>query len=303
MTENYDKVSLLLPMNGANNGTVFPDFSPVPKTVTAAVGIITSTAQSKYYGSSLYVPASANSALQLPNTFGHLFGSSDWYIGAWIYVPTLSDGTRHVVWQRESAIQQHAISFGVLSTGSPFLQLGGTTGNSSNNGGASLTSGAESFSQGAWAHIAAARSGNTVRVFANGVVSESAAFSISVFESTQSVNIGSDGGTRREHYVNDLEIQIGGTVPSANFTPPTRRIGTISNADAGSDKIRDINGDPAERTVFAVPRSAPVRMWSTVSNASGEFEIQAPAGVDHSVVALADEATLYNDIVHRVIPE
>jgi len=48
--EHYDKCSLLLPMDGANNGTTFTDWSPSPKTVTRNGNAKTVTAQSKYYG-------------------------------------------------------------------------------------------------------------------------------------------------------------------------------------------------------------------------------------------------------------
>ena len=168
-----------------------------------------------------------------------------------------------------------------------------------------LVNGTTAFSANTWHHVAVTRDGsNNLRLFLDGNLEATQAGVTNNF-SNLFTSIGGlvAAQARAAQYVQDFELIIGEALHTASFTPPTRRIGTISNAAVGASKILDINGDPAERTVIAVPRSAPTRMFSDVSNASGEFEIQAPAGVDHSVVALADEATLYNDIVHRVIPE
>lgn len=49
---NFSQVALLLPFNGTNGGTSFPDASSAPHTVTPSGNAQTSTAQSKWGGSS-----------------------------------------------------------------------------------------------------------------------------------------------------------------------------------------------------------------------------------------------------------
>ena len=301
MTDNYDKVSLLLPMNGANNGTEFPDFSPVQKVVTAVGGAVTKTDQSQYYGSSGFFDGT-NDNLQVSNSADFNFGSGLFTVEAWVRPASLIGdmvicGVYNYQNNRRSwyfGLSGNKLRLVVSSTGaSPPLTLEST-------GTVSATT---------WAHVAVSRTATGVVFSIGGTVESEQANTTNILNVTADpLQIGrygaeseADGGWF-SGYMQDLRITKGAALYTANFTPPTRLIGTISNADSSASKILDINGDPAERTVFAVPRSAPTRAWSAVSNASGEFEIQAPAGVEHSVVALADEATLYNDIVHRVIP-
>jgi hypothetical protein len=46
---HYSNVSLLLPMNGENNGTVFTDYSPTNKVISLFGDTKTATAQSRFY--------------------------------------------------------------------------------------------------------------------------------------------------------------------------------------------------------------------------------------------------------------
>jgi len=63
---NFDKVELLLPMTGANNGTTFTDFSLRKRVVTRSGSVVTSTAESKFteYGSSGFIPGGSGVGLR-----------------------------------------------------------------------------------------------------------------------------------------------------------------------------------------------------------------------------------------------
>lgn len=84
----WNNVMYLLHGNGANNGTVFTDQKG--STWSASSGApVTSTAQSKFNGSSIYLNGS--SALSTPfNSAWHL-GAQDFTIDAWVY-PTSASG-------------------------------------------------------------------------------------------------------------------------------------------------------------------------------------------------------------------
>ena len=296
---NYDKVSLLLPMNGANNGTDFPDWSPVPKTVTRFGSPVTSTAQFKYYDSSGSFPTNSD-YLTVPYTSDFAFGSGNFTLEAWVRITTLDTVSGNQVFAIDGSNSNFSVVLRFSASHKATLQV-------TANGSTQVNAiGTTTITSGVWYHIAGVRDGNTLRIFLNGVEEATTAFSSSIWASPARVAVAAWSVTPTQGLagnLQDLRITKGVARYTANFTPPTRLIGTISNSAVGAGKILDVNGDPAERTVFAVPRSAPTRVFSDVSNASGEFEIQAPAGVDHSVVALAESSGEYNDIVHRVIPE
>ena len=84
MISNFDKCSLLAPMDGANNGTVFTDWSSNKHVITAVGDAKTSTTQSKYYGSSGYLDG-AGDRLTVPSSALFGMGTGDFTIGGWIF--------------------------------------------------------------------------------------------------------------------------------------------------------------------------------------------------------------------------
>ena len=305
MSDNYDKVSLLLPMNGANNGTVFPDWSPAPKTVTVVNSARTSTAQNKYYDSSGDFTASTTARLDVTYSSDLDIGSGDFTAELWARPGATGAARALMDWRNGIGTINRFALISMNTDGKPSLDFG-----SGSTWYVNILS-SIAIAANTWGHIAVTRSGSNFTLWVDGVSSAtgSNAGTHTMPSVPLKIGVAADNSSFGYNgYMQDVRITKGVALYTANFTPPARLIGTISNAAVGADKIRDINGNLAERTVIAVPRSyfvdrtAPPRIFSTVSNASGEFEIQAPAGVEHSVVALADEATLYNDIVHRVIP-
>ena len=76
---HYANVSLLLHGDGADNGTVFTDNSHSPKTVTAYGNAKTSTAQSKFGGSSIFFDGNGD-YLVSPSNSAFQFGTGDFTI-------------------------------------------------------------------------------------------------------------------------------------------------------------------------------------------------------------------------------
>lgn len=295
---NYDKVALLLPMSGANNGTVFPDWGPTNVAVTPLGSIVTVTAQSKFYGSSARFDGT-NDQITLPNTLLHM-GSAPFIIDGWVRADNFS-AARGIIGQRSSGAGDYNFLLFLNSSSQLGFGIGTTAGTAAAH---TLTS-TGTLTANTWHHFEASRTGDTVRLFLDGVLEATQALSASFafHASADTARIGAYNTAASNFllgYLQDLRVVKGVGGNTATFTPPARRIGVISNS--AGDPVRDIAGVAAERTIVAVPRIAPVRLWSTVSNSSGVFSIEAPAGVDHSVISLADETALYNDLVHRVIP-
>jgi len=80
----------------------------------------------------------------------------------------------------------------------------------------------------AWNHIAATRSGTSVKLFLNGAVVASGTSSASVGSSTDNVyiNTNSGGSYQSGGYYSDVRITKGGALYTAAFTPPTAPLTT-----------------------------------------------------------------------------
>ena len=80
---------------------------------------------------------------------------------------------------------------------------------------------------------------------------------------------------------------------------------TLMGPKTISGIITDTEGEPAARTVRVYERNTGNLIASTTSDStSGEYTLTFMAGTDeYQCIALADESSLYNDILIRVIPE
>jgi hypothetical protein len=299
--EHYDKCSLLLPMDGANNGTVFNDWSPSPKTIARFGNTETVTAQAKYYGSSAFFDGSAD---YLSGEAIDLIGSN-WTVAAWIRPNSkpaariFATGGGTVAWNGTTGIH---LLFGLSNTTPQKLSV-----QHYNGSGATSISGATDINtSGVWSHVAATFDGTTVRGFLNGVLEFSSTVIIVKPTGTPTWAVatipGEAGGsaTAFNGHINDIIVINGAALWTDNFTPPARLIGELSNTNA-PNPIQDENGDPAQRKIIAVPRGVPSRAFGTVSDTDGEFTLRAPA-TECSLIALHDGDPIKNDLIARVIP-
>jgi hypothetical protein len=224
---NFDKVELLLPMTGANNGTVFTDYSLRQRVVTRE-GVVTSTAQSKFsaYGSSGFfnnqtTGAEVNCGSPLP------FLGNDWCIGMWLYLTeTISAGVyRCICSQRNisAADSNNTLSLWYDGDSGRRIALSYTNG--------SIATYETGFATGAppvntWFHLAVTRNGSNLDVWIDGVKQTTRTISATLPASTQPFRFGKDGGStsdiRLRGHINDAIVVIGDPVYTANFTPPAR---------------------------------------------------------------------------------
>jgi len=211
----YNNVSLLLHGDGANGSTTIVDSSPSPKTVTAVGNAQISTAQSKFGGSSLVFDG-AGDYLEAPHSNDYNFGPGDFTIECWLWTGQTSAGT----------VAAHRTSGGAANTNwllqtiankiSLFLSDGTTY---QVNGLASTSS----INNSQWRHIAASRSGSTIRLFIDGVVENTATWAGSISSTSRVLQIGNDNvGSFLNGYIDDLRITKGVARYTSNFTPPTQ---------------------------------------------------------------------------------
>jgi hypothetical protein len=221
--EYYEYVSLLLHMNGSNASTQFVDSSLRNLNITAVSSNIT-TSQSKFGGASGNFVRSSGGRLNIPATAGEfVFGAGDFTIEAWIYLNSMpSTGYPGSFWicGWGGANSNSGFDFYLTNT-SIVLNL--------TDFGSITATGAHGINTGQWYHIAAARSGSSIKLFVNGqekasgtstadalVPSAGSAIAISAAEPT-----GGATGGNVDGFIDELRITKGYCRYLSNFNPQT----------------------------------------------------------------------------------
>ena len=237
---NAANLVLAVPMNGANNGTTFTDQSATikgsgtAKAITRSGNTITSTAQSRYYGSSGYFDT-VGDVLTVPAGADFAYGTGDFSLEAWIY-PTQTvlkrlyaqsvSGINYFVVQRDSS---GTISFTAALSG----------------GGTAITT-SETAPLNRWSHVAVTRESGTIRIFINGVQSASGTNTTNLTNTTYVPTIGAYTHNTADSwggYISDFRIYKGVAKYTAAFTPSLVNDWTTNNfsvtAGAGNDSLVD----------------------------------------------------------------
>ena len=281
---DYDKCALLLPMDGANNGTTFEDWSPNPKTITrnGASLPITSTAQSQFYGSSGYFHANATGeSSHLRVTLTEAIGTDQFTIAAY---GRLNDISAFMPVIELRCSEDYSNTSGNADTGAlfywRFTKIAWLWGAANTRYDGTITLDANTFY-----HFAATRdSSNVLRVFVNGIKDiEQTGYTHNISNVYSAIGGQPSSSTlaiNSDRYLNDLLVVKGAALWTSNFIPPTRLIGEVTG------NITDDVGSPAQRTVIAVPRGYPTKTFYAQSDiVSGNYTLQAPSTESH-IIAL-----------------
>jgi hypothetical protein len=230
-------------MDGSNNSTVFTDYGPSARTVTANGNAKLSTTQSKFGGSSAVFDGTGD-FLTVANSDAFDFGSGDFAIEAWIYIAANAnadvDGNRGATicntWNTGATTISGWI-FGVMgntTTTGVGLQL-----DSWNAGNATLFRATASISQSAWHHVAASVVGGTRRIYLDG----------GLVTNTQTIAVGS-GYTQVNSTGNNLRIGN-----SQNINYPLEFNGYIDDLRITKGNGRGYTGSTITVPTAASPRS------------------------------------------------
>lgn len=226
--EYFNNVSLLLPMNGINNGTTFTDYSLIPKEITRFGDTKTVTAQSKYYGSSVYFDGSGD-YLSVPASTSFAFDTGDFTIELWAYRVGAGTGDRFLI---------------SASNGSHFLIRWSSGGAlqfyiNSTLVGSNYTF---PFTLNTWYHFAITRIGSVVNVFIDGTIVITGVNSSSIGSTAPVLIGGYITGDYFNGYMQDLRITKGVARYTANFTPPEKFTGklagtVLTDTNIGADSV------------------------------------------------------------------
>lgn len=220
--------TLLLSMDGANNGTVFTDSSSSPLTVTRQGSPVTSTAQVKYGTASARL--TSNNYLTISNSWSN---AGNYTLEFWLYMVTSTINDRYAAFENGSGQ-----TYGLIHNSGTVLAW-------NIFGGANIVS-TSLPATGQWHHIALVRNSGTSTFYLNGTsVSTSATNLIPSSATTLTLGASHVNFVYKvtDCYIDDLRFSPNARYTS-NFTPPTAAL-TIGSA-ARTQSIRLRGGTAAE---------------------------------------------------------
>jgi hypothetical protein len=211
---NSASIVLALPMDGTNGGTSFGDQSAVikgsgsAKTLTVNGNTNTSTAQSKFYGSSGLFDGTGDYLSGTDADFA--FGTGDFTVECWTRLSSVTTDQNFVA-TRGAPGSSTAWSFGINSSSKVYTYTDGL-----------VATGSTSLTANVWNHVAITRSGSTFRIFVNGVQDASATNSQNFSTQTLGIGLSSDGTQYPlAGYLQDVRLYKGVAKYTSNFNPPS----------------------------------------------------------------------------------
>ncbi len=211
-------VKLLMHMNGANNGTSFPDKRN--HTITPVGNVITSTATKKFGTASALFDGSGDQ-LQSPHSTDWDFGTGNFTIELW--TNATANLSRTLIAKGITTTSNLSFALEVSASASQFRSIAKVS--FSGTGLDVNLVGTQNLALASFAHIAFVRNGNDFLLFQNGtlVASTTAAGSIFVGSGVLSIGAAPNGTSYFQGNIDDLRITKGIARYTANFSVPTRQ--------------------------------------------------------------------------------
>ena len=213
---NFDKVELLLPFDGANDDTSTTDESDSNHTVSFNGSADISTAQSKFGGSSLYLPGGSNDWINIAGSTDFNFGTDDFTIELWMYRTNTSMGVVFETRGGEDTTSTDGITFYLGSGGNNELRV-------AINRSDVIDLNQDHQTNDQWQHFAIVREGSTLTLYIDGTARGSGSNSTD-FDRTRPIRIGNhhgsgSGGYGLQGYIDDFRVTKGLARYTSNFTP------------------------------------------------------------------------------------
>lgn len=215
----YDAYTvLMLHCDGTDGSTTFTDDSASAHTMTAAGNAQIDTAQSKFGGASGLFDGTGD-YVETPDSTDWTFGSGDFTIDFW-FNRNGGDGTyRYMIGQCDTLAGNQ--SFSILLDTANVCYVSVTADGST----ATDVIGTTAFTATGWHHVAFVRTGNTLKLFVDGVQEGGdVAFSSAVYDSAYKLSVGRFGelaGVYWNGWLDEIRVSKGIARWTANFTPPT----------------------------------------------------------------------------------
>jgi surface protein len=205
----WSNVVLLSHFDGANNSVTFTDSSAAANTLSAVADAKLATAQKRYGTASMALDGAGDYAVVASSNNFDFGTSTDFTVEAWVYVVTSGSSSTGANWFTTKGRKYYFGLYGgyiVVGNASVNIFLGSTN----------FTSYRDK-----WTHVAHTRSGNTHRVFIDGVLMATATSSASIGE-TNEMYIGNDPyyGPVYNGWIDEVRVTKGVARYTSSFTVP-----------------------------------------------------------------------------------
>jgi hypothetical protein len=273
----FNRVILLVPMDGANGGTTFLDKSPIASALSR-VNATTSTSNIKYGTASgmflhnAHVETGTNSAYQ--------FAGGDFTVELWAWI-SLSVGTAGSlinIYDADASAYDFEIRY--LSSGTAIsLQA---------SSGPNYAQTAYNLSENVWYHIAFVRSGSALTLYVNGTNVGAGTYTYPVTLSNRPFDMGSryysGSGGYYDYFLNgyldDVRVTKGVARYTSNFTAPTAAFPVVGISFAGitdgfSASITEAADTLSGAAVVITPQFCTLAVTEAPDTGSGSVAITA----------------------------
>lgn len=216
---------LLLPFDGADGSTVFTDYSPTPKSASAAGNAQIDTAQSKFGGASGLFDGTGD-VVSFADHADFEFAAGDFTIEFWLR-PSQVAAAKRVMGKANGSGYGPFMIYQNLTV----LQLNMASASGSWDIAASV--GIGTVAANTWYHVAVTRKGRVVRAFLDGALAFQFSTTAALFNNADALTIGSDRIAAPDAYagwIDDLRITKGAARYTAAFTPPVAAHDTANGA-------------------------------------------------------------------------
>ena len=284
-------VSYLMATSSLSNGNnnLFVDssgaFNPVSRSGNTTQGSVTPYGPlwSNYLDGSSYLSAPASTAFA--------FGTGDFTVECWVNFMPGSVGGR-ITTRQPGGGAFGSWGFNFSPTTFTFSEVIGGEPGVSASGLPNMTN--------TWVHLAACRSGSTLRLFANGALVGSGTNTTDFNNSSYSLGIGAAYETAITGYLSNVRIVKGAALYTAAFTPPIAPLTAVAGTSiltCQSNGFRDNSSNAFALTVTGTPRVVPsspfilnapgavynqsdISYWSGYFNGSGTVNFPANSAFD-----------------------
>lgn len=216
----WNYVSLLLHMDGADEGVVFTDSSTYAHSLTVTGNTKTANNHPKF-GTTAANFDGTGDYLTTPSHASFSFGAGDWTIESWVYQVALAGYDYCLFDNRLSS----ATGCAIYTTTNGHLKRLVYANNS-----AIVAVSSDTILDSTWTHVAVTRHGNTVRGFLNGVLQFTYTDTRTFTGSSARFGANSTGAQAIIGDLDDIRITKGVARYTADFTPPTEAFASTACA-------------------------------------------------------------------------
>lgn len=215
---NFSSVVLLLHAEGAAGSTTFTDSGPSGRTVTTVGGNAQIDSTSKFGSGSIIFDGSGDFLSYASNSAFNLSG--DFTFECFVRL-TSATGTQELCARQGSVGGDGLYQFRINGTSLELVLCANSSASVF-----TLTSASGQFSTGVWYHVAATRSGTSIKLFVNGTQVATGTSSITATSTTRPFTIGCLNdtvgfGTYLNGRIDEFRLTLGVARYTANFTVPT----------------------------------------------------------------------------------